>query len=92
MGVIVMQVFMVERDLSGTSISDLNKVKAAAIRQAEKMYDAGDRVRYIRSTYVPEDGRCLCLFEAKNIDVVTQLNRDALLPFERILVAMDILP
>ena len=87
-----MQVFMVERDLSGTTLSDLNSYKAAAIRQAEKMYVAGDRVRYLRSTFVPEDGRCLCLFEAKNIDVVTQLNRDALLPFERILVAMDILP
>ena len=87
-----MQVFMVESDLSGTTLSDLNSYKAAAIRQAEKMYVAGDRVRYLRSTFVPEDGRCLCLFEAKNIDVVTQLNRDALLPFERILVAMDILP
>ena len=87
-----MQVFLVERDLSGTSLSDLSAVKAAAIRQAEKMYDDGDRVRYIRSTFVPEDGRCLCLFEAKNIDIVTQLNRDALLPFDRILVALDILP
>ena len=87
-----MQVFLVERDLSGTSLSDLSAVKAAAIRQAEKMFDDGDRVRYLRSTFVPEDGRCLCLFEAKNIDIVTQLNRDALLPFDRILVALDILP
>jgi hypothetical protein len=87
-----MQVFMVERDLRGTSLSDLNSYKAAAIRQAEKMYDDGDRVRYIRSTFVPEDGRCLCLFEAKNIDIVTQLNREALLPFERIFVALDIQP
>lgn len=87
-----MQVFLVERDLSGTSLSDLSAVKAAAIRQAEKMFDGGDRVRNIRSTFVPEDGRCLCLFEAKNIDIVTQLNRDALLPFDRILVALDILP
>lgn len=51
-----MQVFMVERDLSGTTLSDLNSYKAAAIRQAKKMYDAGDRVRYLRSTFVPEDG------------------------------------
>lgn len=87
-----MQVFLVERDLSGTSLSDLSQIKTAAIRQAEKMYDDGDRVRYIRSTFVPQDGRCLCLFEAKNIDVVTQLNRDALLPFERILVALDSIP
>lgn len=42
-----MQVFLVERDLSGTSLSDLSAVKAAAIRQAEKMFDDGDRVRYM---------------------------------------------
>lgn len=87
-----MQVFLVERDLSGTSLSDLSGIRTAAIRQAEKMYDAGDRVRFIRSTYVPGDGRCLCLFEAKNAEVVLQLNRDANLPFERIVPAMDILP
>ena len=68
-----MQISLVERDQSGTSLNDLNQVKAAAIRQAEKMYDAGDRISDIRSTFVPEDGRCLCLFEAKNIDIVTQL-------------------
>lgn len=87
-----MQVFLVERDLRGTSLADLNGIKAAAIRQAEKMFDAGDRVRFIRSTFVPEDGRCLCLFEAKNADIVLQLNREANLPFERIVTAMDIMP
>ena len=87
-----MQYFMVERDLSGTSLVDLNGVTAAAIRQAEKMYDAGDRVRYIRSTFIPEDGRCLCLFEAKDANVVLQLNRDARLPFDRIVAATEIHP
>jgi hypothetical protein len=87
-----MQIFMVERDLNGISMADLAGAKAAAIRQAEKMYDDGDRVRYIRSTFMPEDGRCLCLFEAKNADVVTQLNREANLPFDRIVPAMEMAP
>ena len=87
-----MQYFMVERDLSGTSLVDLNGVTAAAIRQAEKMYDAGDRVRYIRSTFISEDGRCLCLFEARDADVVLQLNRAARQPVDRIVAATEILP
>ncbi len=87
-----MQVFLVERDLSGTSLADLHAMKAAAILQTEKMFNAGDRVRLIRSTFVPEDGRCMCLFEAKSVDIVLQLNRDARLPFDRIVPAMDIFP
>ncbi len=87
-----MQVFMVERDFEGILMADLASTKDAAMRQAQKMYDDGDRVRYIRSTYVPEDGRCLCLFEAKNADIVIQLNREARLPFERIVAVMDMTP
>ncbi len=87
-----MQVFMVERDLDGISLTDLSTLTAQAIRQASKMYDDGDRVRYIRSDFVPGDGRCYCLFEAKNEAVITQLNRDARLPFERIVGAMDLTP
>jgi hypothetical protein len=87
-----MQTFLVERNLKGISMADLAKAKSAAIRQAEKMYDDGDRVRYIRSTFMPEDGRCLCLFEAKNADIVFQLNRDAGLEFDTITHAVELAP
>jgi hypothetical protein len=87
-----MQVFMVERDLNGISMADLAGTKARAIRQAAIMHDDGDRVRYIRSVFVPQDGRCLCLFEAKNADIVIRLNRDAGLAFDRVIPAMDLVP
>ena len=79
-----MQVFVVERDMKDASHMDLSGMKHAAIRQAQKMYDAGDRVAYLRSIFFPADGRCLCMFEAKNSDVVGELNREARLPFDRI--------
>ncbi len=85
-----MQTFLVERNLKGISMADLASAKVAAIRQSIQMYDDGDRVRYIRSVFVPEDGRCLCLFEAKNADVVMQLNRDAGLQFDRIVPALEL--
>jgi len=87
-----MQVFMVERDLSGIAMTDLSGLMAAAGRAAARMHEAGDRVRYIRSVFVPGDGRCLCLFEAKTAEVITELNRSAHLPFERIVPAMDLAP
>ena len=87
-----MQIFLVERDLTGISLADLTGTKAAAIRQAQQMDDEGDRVRYLGSTFVPEDGRCLCLFEAKSADIVRQLNYAARLPFERIVPVLELQP
>jgi Protein of unknown function (DUF4242) len=88
----LVKVFLVERDLEGISMADLAMTQMQAVRQAALMYDEGDRVRYVRSVFVPQDGRCLCLFEARNADVVTRLNRAGRLPFERILPAMDLTP
>lgn len=35
-----------------------------AIKRAEEMRHGRFHIRYIRTTFVPEDGRCMCLFEA----------------------------
>jgi Protein of unknown function (DUF4242) len=83
----MMQTFLVERDMAGIGLAVLHSAKAAAVRQAQRMTDDGDRVDYLGSTFVPGDGRCLCLFRAKNAAVVQTLNRDAGLPFERIVAA-----
>jgi Protein of unknown function (DUF4242) len=87
-----MQTFLVERDLSGISMADLASARFAAIRQSVAMYAAGDRVQLLRSIYLPDEGRCLCLFEAKNAEIVAQLNRDARISFDRVVPAMDFLP
>jgi Protein of unknown function (DUF4242) len=86
------KVFLVERDLAGISMADLACTQMKAVRHAARMYEDGDRVRYVRSVFVPEDGRCLCLFEARDADVVARLNREGRLPFDRILPAMDLTP
>jgi hypothetical protein len=49
-------------------------------------------MRYIRSTFVPEDGRCMCLFEARRVDDVKMLNEDARLPYSRVVEARDLTP
>ena len=56
------------------------------------MTASGKAVRYIRSTFVPGDAHCMCLFEASNPELVKELNDKAKLPYTRIVEAMDLTP
>ena len=87
-----MTVYMVERSLKGIAISDLAAAQKAAITKAGEMSAGGSQVRYIRSTFAPSDGRCLCLFEAGDAGTVRRLNDEAKLPYDRITEALDLTP
>lgn len=87
-----MTVYMVERNLKGISMDDLAGAQKAAMETAHEMSAGGDAIRYIRSTFAPEDGRCLCLFEGVSAEQVCRLNRKAGLPFERVVEALDLTP
>jgi hypothetical protein len=87
-----MSVFMVERDLKGISMEALGGAQKAAIGTAKTMSAAGTDIRYIRSTFAPDDGRCMCLFEAGSEGAVKKLNDDAGLPYNRIVQALDLTP
>lgn len=87
-----MKIFMVERDLSGISLDGLGDAKAAANAEAARLRSEGTPVRYLRSTFVPGDGRCMCLFEAESEAVVVALNEAAGLPYHAIVAAYDLTP
>jgi hypothetical protein len=87
-----MSVFMVERDLRGIAMEDLAAAQKAAMRQAEEMRAEGKDIRYIRSTFAPDDGRCMCLFEADGADTVRDLNDAAGIPYSRVVPAYDLTP
>lgn len=87
-----MAVFMVERDLKGIGMDDLTGAQRSAISKAEEMRGGGSDIRYVRTTFAPGDGRCMCLFEAASEDEVRQLNDEAGLPYHRIVPAMDLTP
>jgi Protein of unknown function (DUF4242) len=87
-----MSVFMVERSLGGISMDDLGAAQKAAIGKGEQMTAAGTPVRYIRTTFAPEDGRCMCLFEAESSEDVKRLNDEAGIPYDRVVSAMDLTP
>ena len=87
-----MTVFMVERNLKGISMEDLGGAQKAAIQKASDMTADGTEVKYIRSTFAPDDGRCLCLFEANSDADVKRLNDEAGLPYDNVVKALDLTP
>ena len=87
-----MSTFMVERDLSGISMDALSGAQKAAITKGEELSAEGTPIRYLRSTFAPEDGRCMCLSEADKSEDVKRLNDEAGLPYNRIVPAMDLTP
>ena len=74
-----MTVYMVERELKGIAMSDLAGAQKLAIATARDMSAQGTQIRYVRSTFTPDDGRCMCLFEAAKRDDVHLLNDTAAL-------------
>ncbi len=87
-----MTVYMVERDLKGISMDALGAAQKAAIGKAAQMAAEGTAIRYIRSTFAPEDGRCMCLFDAASDADVRRLNDAAGLPYHRVVPALDLTP
>ena len=87
-----MAVYLVERSLPGITMEQLGAAQKAAIDTGRKYTAAGKPVRYIRSTWVPSEAHCMCLFEAPNADLVKQVNDEAKIPYTRIVEAADLTP
>ncbi len=87
-----MSVFMVERSLKGISMEQLDAAQQRAISTAKEMTAEGTPVRYIRSTFVPESGQCMCLFDAADGEQVKALNQKANIPFDKVVPALDLTP
>jgi hypothetical protein len=87
-----MPVFMVERELKGIAMSDLAGAQQLAIKTSKDYTASGTPMRYIRSTFAPADGRCMCLFEANSAADVKRLNEEARIPFTRVVEALDLTP
>jgi muconolactone delta-isomerase len=87
-----MTVYLVDRQLPGIDAAGLAAAQRAAIETSERFQNEGKRVRYIRSTFVPGEANCMCLFDADSADLVRDVNQTAGLPFTRIVEAMDLTP
>jgi len=87
-----MPVYMVDRQLQGITMDQLAGAQQAAIAASQEFTSQGKPVRYIRTTFVPGEAHCMCLFEASNPNLVKEVNEKANLPFTRIVEALDLTP
>jgi len=79
-----LRLFMVEydlRDLSSQQRSSAHQSIGEAVRRAVRR---GSRIRYVQCILVPEESRCLCLFEAAGADQVRNVNDIAQFPLARV--------
>jgi Nickel responsive protein SCO4226-like len=60
-----------------------------ARRRARRTAELGGRVRYVRTTFLPDDEVLLHLFEAPSAEALDRAGRAAALPFERIVEAVE---
>ncbi len=85
-----MPTYLVERHLPGFTTEQLPAAAGAAKITTEEMAKEGVPVRYLRSTFVPVEEKCFCLFDGPSVEAVKEANERAGLPFERILEATPI--
>jgi Nickel responsive protein SCO4226-like len=79
-----MALYLVERHLPGITGEQLKAAAQAAKDTSNQMTQQGRRIRYLRSTFLPIEEKCLCLFEADTPDLVEDTNRAAGLPFDKV--------
>jgi hypothetical protein len=85
-----MPVYMVERELKGITMDQLAAAQKTAIQTSKEMTEQGKSVRYLRSTFLPGEARCMCLFEAPTDNDVRELNDRAKIPYTRVVEALDL--
>jgi hypothetical protein len=76
--------YMVERHLPGITQDQLLAAAGRAKQTTARMTQEGTPVRYLRSTFVPADEKCYCLFEGSSKEAVEAAQTRADIPFERI--------
>ena len=80
--------FLVEHYRPGRDVAKLSSSIARIREIAAQMERAGEPVRYLSATIVPDDESFFCLIEAASEEVVSDVYGRADVPFERISAAI----
>jgi len=76
--------------MPGATLETLWEIRHAAEEVCGVFTAEGRSVRYLRSIFTPGESRCQCLFEAASADLVQAVNEAAQIPYNRIVVALEI--
>jgi Protein of unknown function (DUF4242) len=83
---------MVERYLPGITTGELDEASARLAAASAELTANGADVRYLGSTFVPEEESCFCRFESADADDVRRACERAGVSFARILETRDFAP
>jgi hypothetical protein len=81
--------FVVDRSVPGMTTELLLEAQKLLHEAARRVSAMGETVRYLRCTFIPQDHRCLCLFEAADLESVRRVNDIAQVPFRLIGPAIE---
>lgn len=83
---------MVERYLPGVTSGQLDDASARLAAASQELTANGVDVRYLGSTFVPEEESCFCRFESARADDVRRACDQAGISFARIVETRDLAP
>jgi len=69
--------FLLETYVPQVQAAEAREAGERARAAAEALADEGTRIRYVRTTFLPEDETCFHLFEAQSAEAVRELGRRA---------------
>jgi hypothetical protein len=78
------RLYLVEHDLRGLSSPQLASAHRALDEAVRRELRRGSPIRYLQRIDVPDEHRCLCLFEAAGPDLVRHVNDIAQFPLARV--------
>jgi hypothetical protein len=87
-----MKNYLVEQYLPGVSALQLEEASAQLAAAAMELAEQGIKVRYINSTFIPEEESCFCGFESVDAESVRRACEQAGVPFARIVETHNFFP
>jgi Protein of unknown function (DUF4242) len=77
-------IYLVERYLPDAGSDELSSIVDRLEDASSRLRAAGVDVRYLDSTFMPEEESCFCRFEAPSLRAAVLVNRLARAPYARI--------
>jgi hypothetical protein len=87
-----MGIYLVDRVLPEATIDQLIAAQRVLVDMSQRFTARGERIRYLRSLYVPGESRCMCFFEAPDYQRVEEVNEVAKVPFARVIEVVELTP